>query len=67
MLVTNIPRLQNTALGTRWRMKDEWNRLPLPLRQMNSLPRFKLRTKAWLKGLRTPEPGDVDTQDTMDH
>ena len=33
---TKTPRLQNTELGTRWRMLRQWNSIPLELRETGS-------------------------------
>ena len=60
LLYTDRPRLQNTAMGTRWRMMTEWNLLPRELRLMGTLPRFKIRVKKWIKDSRTPVPGNLD-------
>ena len=46
---TKNPRLQNTELALRWRMCAQWNNLSSQIRQINSLPRFKSATKAWIK------------------
>ena len=56
-MTTEQPRLQNTEMGLRWRIVHEWNTIPQELREAQSLPRFKLNTKKWLKTQRTqPQP-----------
>ena len=58
LLETTTPRLQNTAMGVRWRMRNKWNMLPIELRLLRTLPKFKLRTKNWIKENREHDPGD---------
>ena len=57
-ITTTTPRLKNTALGLRWRMEQEWNRLPQDIRDINSLPRLKARLKVRIKSLRAADPPD---------
>ena len=42
---TKAPRLQNTRRGIRIRMHNEWNSIPQELRDLNTLPKFKIMTK----------------------
>ena len=48
-VTTTSPRLMNTSLRLRWRVCNEWNKLPSELRQINILPRFKTNLKKWFK------------------
>ena len=57
-LSTNMPRLQNTELGLRWRLVSEWNSLLPEIQNIQSLPRFKSRTKNWIKSLRAQQNMD---------
>ena len=52
LLCTISSRLQNMALGLRWQMVEGWNKLPQELKDLNSLPLFKVKTKRWIKSLR---------------
>ena len=63
---THRPRLINTIMRLRWRICQGWNQLPVDLREINSLPRFKLRIKAWIKSTRVPDPGPGPGQETED-
>ena len=58
-LNTRNPRLKNTEMSLRWRMCSTWNTLPLEIRRIRSLPRFKTAVKSWIKLSRTPDPGDI--------
>ena len=59
-VITRNPSLQNTAMGLRWRMTSDWNYLPQDIKDTLSLPRFKAKTKSWIKSLRIPNPGDPE-------
>ena len=59
-LQTKNPRLLNTTLSVRWRVKTEWNKLPSELKNIGNLIRFKSRIKKWITENRTPEPGPRD-------
>ena len=53
-LSTNIPRLQNTASGFRWRTVTLWNGMSSELRSELSYPRFKRNLKKWIIKRRPP-------------
>ena len=61
-LQTKNPRLLNTSLSVRWRVKTEWNKLPNELKNIRNLIRFKTRIKKWITENRTPEPGPGDRE-----
>ena len=65
MLQTTIPRLQNTTMGVRWRVRTGWNKLPLEIRSIGTLPKFKTSVKKWIKGNRLTghQPEDELQQD----
>ena len=65
-MTTKIPRLQNTSRGLRWRMVDSWNDTPVEIREIVSLPRFKLRLKSWIISKRGQMDQDTDTDDEND-
>ena len=56
-LQTSRPRLKTTKLSFRFRTTLTWNTMPMEIRQIKSLPMFKIKVKAWLISLRTPDPG----------
>ena len=41
---TGAENMQNTALELRWRITSEWNSLSQDLREVMSLPRFKIQS-----------------------
>ena len=55
-IFTTAPRLINTGNSLRWKMCENWNCLPLEMKQINSLPRLKNRVKTWIRTLRSPIP-----------
>ena len=56
LILITRPRLQFTELGFRYRAANEWNRLPLEVRELRSLPLFKKRAKRWIFERRILEP-----------
>ena len=58
LLSTRNPRLKNTEMALIWRMCSSWNTMPLEIRQIRSLPRFKNAVKSWIRLSRIPDPGE---------
>ena len=52
-LQTTEPRLQNTKLGLRWRLVNNWNDTPPEIRNIQNQQRFKTRLKTWIKSRRS--------------
>ena len=51
---TEQPRLLHTTYSWRIRAAENWNSLPREVRELKSLPKFKLETKKWLIASREP-------------
>ena len=65
-LTTTTPRLQNTKLGLRWRMVNNWNDTPTDIRNIQNIARFKTKLKTWIKSLRSEiEDENDETQETV--
>ena len=47
-LGTTIPRLKTTSRAFRWRSVISWNRLPLEIRQIVLISKFKTTLKSWI-------------------
>ena len=48
-LMTTEPRLLTTSNNYRWKSIENWNQLPDYIRQENSIKRFKIQLKNWIK------------------
>ena len=55
VLITNEPRLRNTAINFRHRTVKQWNEMPARIRGIKSLPRFKTNVKKMDSFRKDPE------------
>ena len=55
-IAVQMPRLQFSSEVFRWRASREWNQLPIQLREVGNLGRFKRLLKVHLKELRDRPP-----------
>ena len=62
LVTVKFPRLQNTAMGFRWRTAWLWNNLDREIRVQTSYVVFKRSVKNWILSRREPEPDDSTVQ-----
>ena len=60
LLSTNNARLQSTQASYRWRTISTWNQLPVDIRHLQSLPKFKSAVKKWMKETKHLDPDHLD-------